>query len=57
MTHEAYQDFVDESNMELQQLFDVYQAANYMNIPPLLDLICLKLTFDHFNKKTPEEVS
>ena len=34
---------------------DLLRAANYMNIKPLLDLACLKVTF-MLSGKTEEEV-
>jgi len=51
-----YQEFTQESNMPREMLFEVLTAANYMTIKPLLDLCCLKVTFQLTNKSA-EEVS
>lgn len=62
-----YADFVD--SMPLHDLMNLLHAANYMNIQPLLDLICCKIasmikgktteeirqTFNIVNDFTPEE--
>lgn len=40
---EWYRRYCDEMPQEM--LFEVLRAANYMAIPPLLDLACLKVTF------------
>lgn len=37
-------------------LFELLTAANYMDIKPLLDLACLRVTFE-LSQKTAEEVS
>ena len=56
MTQEWYRDFCKEDNMDREMLFDVLRAANYMSIPPLLDLACLKVTFQ-LHGRNAEEVS
>jgi len=45
VTQEWYRDFCQEANLPRDMLFDVLRAANYMGIPALLDLCCLKVTF------------
>lgn len=40
--------------MDRQTLFDVLSAANYMEIKPLLDLTCLKVTFELTGKNAEE---
>jgi S-phase kinase-associated protein 1 len=47
-----YADFVD---VEQVVLFELIQAANFMDIKPLLDLTCTKVT-TMITKKTPEEI-
>ena len=47
-----YQDFVENEDREM--LFDILSAANYMGIKPLLDLTCLKVTFDLTGKSSEE---
>jgi hypothetical protein len=41
--------------MNKEMLFRVLAAANFMEIPPLLDLACLWCTFQ-ISGKSPEEV-
>lgn len=55
MTVAWYQDFVDDENMTRNMLFSLLTAANYMGIKPLLDLACLKVTFQ-LNGKNSEEI-
>lgn len=55
MTVPWYQDFVDDENMTRNMLFSLLTAANYMGIKPLLDLACLKVTFQ-LNGKNSEEI-
>jgi S-phase kinase-associated protein 1 len=47
-----YQEFVESEDREM--LFDLVTAANYMGIKPLLDLTCLKVTFDLTGKNAEE---
>jgi hypothetical protein len=56
MKQDWYQNFTKEDNMPREVLFEVLTAANYMTIKPLLDLCCLKVTFQLTNKSA-EEVS
>ena len=51
-----YQQFVSEENLSRELLFELLTAANYLGIHPLLQLICLKITF-LLNGKSEEEVS
>ena len=50
-----YQEFVSAENLPDNLLFDVLTASNYMEIPALLDLAVLKVTFD-IQGKNAEEV-
>jgi hypothetical protein len=45
MKQEWYRNFIKEG-MSDQLLFEVLAAANYMEIQPLLDLACLRVTFE-----------
>ena len=54
MPQEWYRTFVDA--IEREMLFELLTAANYMDIKPLLDLACLRVTFE-LSQKTAEEVS
>lgn len=54
MNQEWYRTFV--SGIEREMLFELLTAANYMDIKPLLDLACLRVTFE-LSQKTAEEVS
>jgi S-phase kinase-associated protein 1 len=56
MDQKWYQDFVSDDNLSREMLFDLLTAANYMGIKPLLDLTCLKVTFQ-LTGKNAEEVS
>jgi S-phase kinase-associated protein 1 len=49
---EWYMEFM--VNMERPMLFDVLTAANYMGVKPLLDLACLKVTFELIGKSADE---
>ena len=51
-----YQEFVADENLNREMLFDLLTAANYMGIKPLLDLTCLKVTFQ-LTGKNAEEVN
>jgi S-phase kinase-associated protein 1 len=51
-----YQDFVADENLSREMLFDLLTAANFLGIKPLLDLTCLKVTFQ-LTGKNAEEVS
>lgn len=53
MSQEWYRNFV--SNMDRDMIFEILGAANYMNIKPLLDLACLRVTFE-LTGKTAEEI-
>lgn len=55
MTQTWFQEFVDENNTSQDMLFELLTAANYMGIKPLLDLACLKVTFQ-LNGKNAEEI-
>jgi S-phase kinase-associated protein 1 len=55
MTQEWYKQFVSDESMSQEMLFEVLTAANYMGIKPLLDLACLKVTFQ-LNGKNAEEI-
>lgn len=54
MDQKWYQTFTSEKNMPRELLFEVLTAANYMTIKPLLDLCCLKVTFQLTNKSAEE---
>lgn len=49
---EWYKSFLEHS--EREQVFDLLTAANYMGIKPLLDLTCLKVTFELTGKSAEE---
>jgi hypothetical protein len=49
-----YQDFVSDEKMDRDMLFDMLTAANFMGIKPLLDLTCLKVTFQLTGKNAEE---
>ena len=53
MTQEWYRTFVND--MDRDMIFEILGAANYMNIKPLLDLACLRVTFE-LTGKSAEEV-
>ena len=53
MAQEWYRDFVRDAPREM--LFELLTASNYMDIKPLLDLACLRVTFE-LSQKTAEEV-
>lgn len=55
VTQSWYQEFCSDENMPQEILFEVMRASNYMTIPPLLDLACLKVTFQ-LHGKTAEQV-
>jgi S-phase kinase-associated protein 1 len=55
MDQEWYQDFVDDKNLgSRDMLFDLLTAANFMGIKELLDLTCLKVTFQLTGKNAEE---
>jgi S-phase kinase-associated protein 1 len=54
MTQEWYRNFVRDTEREM--LFELLTAANYMDIKALLDLACLRVTFE-LSQKTADEVS
>ncbi|KAG7349540.1 Skp1 family, dimerization domain containing protein [Nitzschia inconspicua] len=55
MDQEWYQQFVDDSNLgSRDMLFDLLTAANFMGIKELLDLTCLKVTFQLTGKNAEE---
>jgi hypothetical protein len=56
MDQEWYQKFVSEDNVDRDLLFELLTAANFMGIKPLLDLTCLKVTFQ-LTGKNADEVS
>ena len=49
---EWYRNFMVD--MDRPMLFDVINAANYMGVKPLLDLACLKVTFELKGKSADE---
>ena len=57
MDQEWYQNFVSDENLgpDNDMLFDLLTAANFMGIKELLDLSCLKVTFQ-LTGKTAEEI-
>lgn len=57
MDQKWYQDFVSDENLgeNNDMLFDLLTAANFMGIKELLDLSCLKVTFQ-LTGKTAEEI-
>ena len=54
MPQEWYRTFV--AGIQREMLFELLTAANYMDIKPLLDLACLRVTFE-LSQKSAEEVS
>lgn len=54
MTDEWYQEF--PRSMEIEEIFEIVAAANFMTIKPLLDLACLWVTFE-MQGKSVQEVS
>ena len=52
MPQEWYRTFV--SGIEREMLFELLTAANYMDIKPLLDLACLRVTFELTGKNAEE---
>jgi hypothetical protein len=54
MSQEWYRKFV--SDMDRDVILEILVAANYMNIPPLLNLACPWVTFE-LEGKTAEEVN
>jgi S-phase kinase-associated protein 1 len=53
ITQDWYKDFINEKDRE--HVFELLTAANYMQIKPLLDLTCLKVTFE-LSGKSAEEI-
>jgi S-phase kinase-associated protein 1 len=53
VTQEWYRDFL--STKPREKVFDLLTAANYMQIKPLLDLTCLRVTFE-LSGKSAEEI-
>ncbi len=50
-----YQEFVSDANLgSRDMLFDLLTAANFMGIKELLDLACLKVTFELTGKNAEE---
>ena len=49
-----YQQFVADDNLSDDMLFEILTAANFMGIKPLLDLACLKVTFQITGKNAEE---
>ncbi|CAJ1934128.1 unnamed protein product [Cylindrotheca closterium] len=49
-----YQDFVSDEKMNRDMLFNMLSAANFLGIKPLLDLTCLKVTFQITGKNAEE---
>ena len=55
MDQEWYQKFVDDDQLgSHDMLFDLLTAANFMGIKELLDLTCLKVTFQLTGKNAEE---
>jgi S-phase kinase-associated protein 1 len=56
MDQEWYQNFVNDENLggNNDMLFDLLTAANVMGIKELLDLSCLKVTFQLTGKSADE---
>jgi len=56
MNQKWYQDFVSDENLggSNDMLFDLLTAANFMGIKELLDLSCLKVTFQLTGKSADE---
>lgn len=55
MDQEWYQNFVDDNQLgSRDMLFDLLTAANFMGIKELLDLTCLKVTFQLTGKNAEE---
>jgi len=51
-----YQDFVSDEKMDRDMLFNMLSAANFLGIKPLLDLTCLKVTFQITGKNAEEVI-
>jgi S-phase kinase-associated protein 1 len=47
--------YADYVNVDQDALFELIMAANYMNVPPLLDLTCAKVA-SQIKGKSPEEI-
>lgn len=47
--------YVKFADMDREEMFLLVKAANYMDVPPLLDLMCLAITMTIMDK-SPEEV-
>ncbi len=56
MDQKWYQDFVADDNLSRDMVFDILTAANFMGIMPLVDLICLKVTFKLTDKNAEEVI-
>eukprot|EP00538_Stauroneis_constricta_P012343 CAMPEP_0119557402 /NCGR_PEP_ID=MMETSP1352-20130426/9076_1 /TAXON_ID=265584 /ORGANISM="Stauroneis constricta, Strain CCMP1120" /LENGTH=167 /DNA_ID=CAMNT_0007604505 /DNA_START=139 /DNA_END=642 /DNA_ORIENTATION=+ len=54
MDQKWYQEFVSDDSISREMLFELLTAANYMGIKPLLDLACLKITFQLTGKSADE---
>ncbi|KAL7563811.1 hypothetical protein ACA910_019544 [Epithemia clementina (nom. ined.)] len=53
MKQTLYRDFINQ--MDIDMVYQVLAAANYMNIRPLLELTCLRVTFE-LSDKSAEEI-
>ncbi|CAJ1935995.1 unnamed protein product [Cylindrotheca closterium] len=49
-----YQDFVSDEKVNRDMLFSMLSAANFLGIKPLLELTCLKVTFQITGKNAEE---
>jgi hypothetical protein len=54
VTQQWYRDFCSDENLPNDLLAEVLAAANYLSISPLLDLACLKYTFQLMGKNADE---
>lgn len=54
MDQEWYQNFVADENCDQDMLFNLLTAANFMGIKELLDLTCLKVTFQLTGRNAEE---
>ena len=57
MTQEWYRNFVNEGVAESEMAFGLLEAGHYMDIRPLIELMCLRITFVEFADRSWEEVS
>jgi len=52
ISQDFYREFILDKSSSM--VFKLANAANYLDIPPLLDLTCLKVSFDLMDKSAEE---